>query len=92
MPHVETNWYANYFARKCLVFSYFLCIFNTDMCIGNWKDRLRDQFLGITLQLKSPSVLVNSLDRFELLTESMGTVKIQLHVLARNFEKYGCYL
>ena len=60
--------------------------------IGNWKDRLRDQFLGITLQLKSPSVLFNSLDRFELLTESMGTVNIELHIFARNFEKYGCYL
>ncbi|XP_068972062.1 tectonic-1-like [Bombus flavifrons] len=59
--------------------------------IGNWKDRLRDKFLGITLQLKSPSVLVNSLDRFELLTESMGTVKIELHIIARNFEKYGCH-
>nr|XP_012135228.1 PREDICTED: tectonic-3-like [Megachile rotundata] len=60
--------------------------------IGNWKDRLRDKFLGITLQLKSPSVLVNSLDRFELLTESMGTVKIELHILTRNFEKYGCHI
>ena len=60
--------------------------------IGNWKDRLRDKFLGITLQLKSPSVLVNSLDRFELLTESMGTVKIELHILTRNFEKYGCHM
>ncbi|CAL7948272.1 unnamed protein product [Xylocopa violacea] len=60
--------------------------------VGNWKDRLRDRFLGITLQLKSPNVLVNSLDRFELLTESMGTVKIELHILTRNFEKYGCHL
>ncbi|XP_076475237.1 tectonic-3 [Bombus vancouverensis nearcticus] len=60
--------------------------------IGNWKDRLRDKFLGITLQLKSPSVLVNSLDRFELLTESMGTVKIELHIIARHFEKYGCHI
>ncbi|XP_076235710.1 tectonic-1 [Calliopsis andreniformis] len=57
--------------------------------IGNWKDRLRDKFLGITLQLKSPSVLVNTMDRFELLTESMGTVKIELHIVTRNFEKYG---
>ncbi|XP_076295297.1 tectonic-3 [Lasioglossum baleicum] len=60
--------------------------------IGNWKDQLRDKFLGITLQLKSPNVLVNSLDRFELLTESMGTVKIELQILARNFEKYGCHI
>lgn len=60
--------------------------------LGNWKDRLRDKFLGVTLQLKSPSVLVNSMDRFELLTESMGTVKIDLHILTRNFEKYGCHL
>ncbi|XP_015431801.1 PREDICTED: tectonic-3-like [Dufourea novaeangliae] len=60
--------------------------------IGNWKDRLRDKFLGITLQLKSPNVLVNSLDRFELLTESMGTVKMEIHILTRNFEKYGCHI
>ncbi|XP_076548891.1 tectonic-3 [Osmia lignaria lignaria] len=59
--------------------------------IGNWKDRLKDKFLGITLQLKSPNVLVNCLDRFELLTESMGTVKIELHILTKNFEKYGCH-
>ncbi|XP_017765462.1 PREDICTED: tectonic-3-like [Eufriesea mexicana] len=57
--------------------------------IGSWKDRLKDKFLGVTLQLKSPSVLVNSMDRFELLTESMGTVKIELYILTRNFEKYG---
>ncbi|XP_043803197.1 B9 domain-containing protein 2 [Apis laboriosa] len=60
--------------------------------IGNWKDRLRDKFLGISLQLKSPNILVNSLDRFELLTESMGTIKIELYILTRNFEKYGCHI
>ncbi|XP_017794479.1 PREDICTED: tectonic-3-like [Habropoda laboriosa] len=53
--------------------------------IGNWKDRLRDKFLGVTLQLKSPSALVNSLDRFQLLTESMGTVKSELYIISNIF-------
>lgn len=48
--------------------------------------------MGISLQLKSPNILVNSLDRFELLTESMGTIKIELYILTRNFEKYGCHI
>lgn len=59
---------------------------------GDWKDRLRDKFLGVVLQLKSPNVLVNTIDRFELLTESMGTVQIDLHILVRNFDKFGCHL
>lgn len=57
---------------------------------GNWQDRLKDKFLGLTLQLKTPSILVNTQDRFELLTESMGTVRINLQILSRNFEKFGC--
>ncbi|XP_011497165.1 PREDICTED: tectonic-3-like [Ceratosolen solmsi marchali] len=57
--------------------------------IGDWQDRLKDKFLGTTLQLKSPDVLVNADDRFELLTESMGIVRIDLHVLAKNFDKFG---
>lgn len=60
--------------------------------IGDWQDRLKDKFLGTTLQLKSPDVLVNADDRFELLTESMGTVQIDLYVLVRNFDKFGCHL
>lgn len=48
--------------------------------------------MGTTLQLKSPDVLVNADDRFELLTESMGTVQIDLYVLVRNFDKFGCHL
>jgi len=70
----------------------FLTIITTNHCTGNWKDRLYDKFLGRTLQLKSPSVLVNTIDRFEILTQSMGTVIIHLHILARNFDKFGCQL
>lgn len=57
---------------------------------GTWKDRLYDKFLGNSLQLKSPSVLINTLDRFEILTQSMGTVIVQLHILTKNFDKFGC--
>ncbi|XP_034949195.1 B9 domain-containing protein 2 [Chelonus insularis] len=60
--------------------------------IGNWQDRLRDKFLGITLQLKSPSLLANSTDRFELLTETEGIVNIQLHIMCKNFDKFGCLM
>lgn len=59
---------------------------------GNWKDRLQDKFLGKSLQLKSPNVLINTVDRFELLTQSMGTVIVHLHILSRNFDKFGCQL
>ncbi|XP_044009827.1 B9 domain-containing protein 2-like [Aphidius gifuensis] len=60
--------------------------------IGNCLDQLRDRFLGITLQLKSPNLLANGGDRFELLTQSLGTVNIVLHVIAKNFIKFGCLL
>ncbi|KAK0079827.1 hypothetical protein PV326_008514, partial [Microctonus aethiopoides] len=57
--------------------------------IGNWVDRLRDKFLGMTLQLKTPSLLANSNDRFELLTETVGTVNIKLQIICKNFSKFG---
>lgn len=60
--------------------------------IGAWKDRLYDKFLGKSLQLKTPSTLINTLDRFEVLTQSMGTVIVHLHIMARNFDKFGCQL
>lgn len=60
--------------------------------IGDWQDRLRDRFLGISLQLKSPNTLANTEDRFELLTQTMGSVDIDLHILAKNFDKFGCRL
>ncbi|XP_032676754.1 B9 domain-containing protein 2-like [Odontomachus brunneus] len=60
--------------------------------VGNWKDKLQNKFLGKSLQLKSPNVLINTVDRFELLTQSMGTVIIHLHILSRNFDKFGCQL
>ncbi|XP_043280758.1 B9 domain-containing protein 2-like [Venturia canescens] len=60
--------------------------------VGGWQDRLKDRFLGMTLQLKTPSLLANGDDRFELLTESMGIVNVQLHIIARNFTKFGCQL
>lgn len=59
---------------------------------GDWHDKLKEKFLGTTVQLKSPNVLVNSDDRFELTTQSMGSVEISLHILAKNFDKFGCQL
>ncbi|CAD6223104.1 GSCOCG00005396001-RA-CDS [Cotesia congregata] len=59
--------------------------------IGNWQDRLRDKFLGMTLQLKTPSLLANSTDRFELLTETEGDVDINFQIITRNFNKFGCH-
>lgn len=60
--------------------------------LGGWQDRLKDRFLGMTLQLKTPSLLANGDDRFELLTESLGTVNVQIHIIAKNFVKFGCQL
>lgn len=65
---------------------------NLSYITGDWQDQLKDKFLGTTLQLKTPDVLVNTDDRFELLTESMGTVQIEFYVLVRNFDKFGCHL
>lgn len=53
---------------------------------------MRDKFLGMSLQLKSPSLLANADDRFELLTESMGSVVVDVDVIAKNFDKFGCHL
>lgn len=65
---------------------------NTIFTSGSWQDRLKDRFLGMTLQLKNPGLLANGDDRFELLTESMGSVDVNLHVIAKNFSKFGCEL
>ena len=68
---------------------YFLLIPKNKNFLGDWQDRLKDKFLGTTLQFKSPDVLVNADDRFELLTESMGTIQIDLYRFVRNFDKFG---
>ncbi|KAL6252147.1 hypothetical protein P5V15_015126 [Pogonomyrmex californicus] len=56
------------------------------------KDRLYDKFLGKSLQLMSPNVLIDTLDRFEITTQSMGTVTLYLDILTKNFDKFGCQL
>lgn len=71
---------------------YYYHSLGNNFCTGTWKDRLYDKFLGRSLQLKSPSVLINTLDRFEIFTQSVGTVIVNLHILARNFDKFGCQL
>lgn len=57
--------------------------------IGSLKDRITQYFLGGSPQLKYPDLVFSSSERYKLKTETMGTVRFQLGVILRNFDKFG---
>ena len=59
---------------------------------GNLSDQLWANYLGATPQLKDQSLVYEPVDRFRLLTQSMGKVHAKLWIVIRNFVKTGVSL
>ena len=59
---------------------------------GAPKNQLLTAFLGATPELKDKNLIHEPVDRFRLLTQSMGTVHANLWVAIRNFAKTGVAL
>ncbi|KAM9800250.1 B9 domain-containing protein 2-like [Syngnathus acus] len=57
--------------------------------LGSWWEQLSRMFVGGGPQLRSPDIIYSGADRYRLHTETMGTVKLELGVIMRNFDKHG---
>ncbi|EDV29916.1 B9 domain-containing protein 2 [Trichoplax sp. H2] len=56
---------------------------------GTFQDQLRQVFVGGGMEIKDPSAIYTSTDRCNLHTEAMGTIRLQLGIILRHFDKYG---
>ncbi|CAF0823982.1 unnamed protein product [Didymodactylos carnosus] len=56
---------------------------------GSLAEELKTQFIGGSSQLKNPDLVSSSSELYKLRTISMGKVHLRLHVIVRNFDKYG---
>ncbi|XP_059484468.1 B9 domain-containing protein 2-like isoform X2 [Neocloeon triangulifer] len=56
---------------------------------GSARDRFRQFFLGGSTQLTEPNLVCTSEDRYQLSTESMGNVLLELGIVLRNFKNQG---
>ncbi|KAI8898191.1 B9 domain-containing protein 2 [Globomyces pollinis-pini] len=56
---------------------------------GTMKEQLWATFLGATNQLKDTNLIYDPMDRFRLVTESMGKVHVEFDIIIRNFQKTG---
>lgn len=58
--------------------------------VGDFRRRVMDYITGYRMHLIDPSDIVSSgLNRHAIQSISMGTVKVQLTVVLRGFDKYG---
>lgn len=57
--------------------------------LGSWLEQLTQKFIGGGLQLRSPDLIYDGMDRCRLSTEAMGTVELEINISMRNFDKYG---
>lgn len=57
--------------------------------VGSIVDKLANLFNGETLQLAEDSFVYSHEHRFNLQTESMGQVHIDLNVILKDFDKFG---
>lgn len=60
-----------------------------NLMLGSARDRFRQFFLGGSTQLTEANLVCSSEDRYQLSTESMGTVLVELAVVLRNFKSQG---
>jgi len=56
---------------------------------GSLVEELKTQFIGGSSQLKNPDLVSSSSELYKLRTVSMGKVHLRLHIIVRNFDKYG---
>lgn len=58
--------------------------------VGDLRRRILDHITGYRMHLVNPSDIVgNGLNRHSIQTSSMGTIKVDLTVVLKGFEKYG---
>lgn len=57
--------------------------------LGGIKDRFVQYFLGGSLHLKNPDLIVSPNDRHKLKTESMGIVTFDINTILRYFTNFG---
>ncbi|KAJ3222581.1 B9 domain-containing protein 2 [Clydaea vesicula] len=60
--------------------------------VGSFTDQLWSFFLNATPQLKNLDIIHNPTDRYQLTTESMGKIHLEITVICRNFQNYGVCL
>ncbi|KAG9389589.1 B9 domain [Carpediemonas membranifera] len=54
--------------------------------VGNALERLTELFVGGSVVLKRPEIILNSDDREDLVTRPTGVIELELNVLANGFE------
>ncbi|RVE49622.1 hypothetical protein evm_005754 [Chilo suppressalis] len=52
-------------------------------------DRIREYFLGGSLQLLNTDIINLGTDRFKLKTQSKGSIKLSIDIILRNFSQFG---
>src|SRR5699024_3535628 len=57
--------------------------------LGSLVDRLSNLFSGETLQLTDESLIYSSEQRYNLQTETMGDIHLELSVVLKDFDKFG---
>ncbi|CAF3883454.1 unnamed protein product [Rotaria sp. Silwood2] len=56
---------------------------------GTLLEELKTEFIGGSSQLKNPDLVSSSAELYKLRTVSMGKIHLRLHIIVRNFDKYG---
>ncbi|XP_023347336.1 B9 domain-containing protein 2 [Eurytemora carolleeae] len=56
---------------------------------GGYTDTISHHFLGGSHQLKAPELIFSATERHRLTTVATGKIFAQLHIVLRNFEKFG---
>lgn len=57
--------------------------------VGTFREQVSQMFVGGGPQLRNPDLIYSGADRFNLRTQAMGKVHMELNVIVRNFDKYG---
>lgn len=57
--------------------------------VGSVQDQIHAMFTQSSLQLQDPSIISEPNERFRLQTEASGKVILDLHIVTRDFDKFG---
>lgn len=63
----------------------------TTLChvLGSYQEEFQQYFLGGGVQLQDPELVYSGCNRYQLHTQAMGTVHLEISIVLRNFEKFG---
>lgn len=57
--------------------------------LGSYQEEFQQYFLGGGVQLQDPELVYSGCNRYQLHTQAMGTVHLEISIVLRNFEKFG---